>query len=59
MPQTSTALPNIVSEAEWRVAAEAFRAKEKELPRARAALAAERRRLPMFRIEKEYSFEGP
>src|SRR5690242_9114957 len=59
MPQVSTALPNIVSEAEWRVAAEALRAKEKELTRARDALAAERRRLPMFRVEKEYTFDGP
>jgi len=59
MPQVSTALPNIVSEAEWRVAAEALRAKEKALTRARDALAAERRRLPMFRVEKEYTFDGP
>jgi predicted dithiol-disulfide oxidoreductase (DUF899 family) len=60
MPQASSpALPNIVSEAEWRVAAEALRVKEKELTRARDALAAERRRLPMVRVEKEYTFEGP
>jgi predicted dithiol-disulfide oxidoreductase (DUF899 family) len=34
-------------------------AKEKELTRQRDALNAERRRLPMVRIEKEYVFEGP
>jgi predicted dithiol-disulfide oxidoreductase (DUF899 family) len=33
--------------------------KEKEATRARDALAAERRRLPMVRIDKNYAFEGP
>jgi predicted dithiol-disulfide oxidoreductase (DUF899 family) len=52
-------LPPIVSEEEWRAAVEAVRAKEKEQTRARDALAAERRRLPMVRIEKDYVLEGP
>ena len=52
------ALPQVVSEAEWRAAHEALLAKEKELTRARDALAAERRRLPMVRVEKSYTFEG-
>ncbi len=34
-------------------------AKEKEATRARDELAAERRRQPMVRIDKEYVFEGP
>src|SRR5207249_2780054 len=34
-------------------------AKEKEATHARDALAAERRRLPMVEIGKEYVFEGP
>jgi len=34
-------------------------AKEKEATRARDALAAERRRLPMVRIDKDYVFEAP
>ena len=34
-------------------------AKEKAATRERDALAAERRRLPMVRIEKDYAFEGP
>ena len=34
-------------------------AKEKELTRRRDALNAERRGLPMVRIEKDYVFEGP
>jgi predicted dithiol-disulfide oxidoreductase (DUF899 family) len=51
--------PPIVTEAEWRSAGEAILAKEKEATRALDALAAERRRLPMVRIEKHYLFEGP
>jgi predicted dithiol-disulfide oxidoreductase (DUF899 family) len=52
-------LPRIVSEAEWQEANEQLRAKEKEATKARDALAAERRRLPMVRIEKEYVVDGP
>jgi predicted dithiol-disulfide oxidoreductase (DUF899 family) len=52
-------LPRIVSEAEWQEAHEQLRAKEKEATKARDALAAERRRQPMVRIEKEYVFDGP
>ena len=59
MSSVNTALPRIVSEAEWRAAHEALLAKEKELTHARDALAAERRRLPMVRIEKDYVFDGP
>ncbi len=33
--------------------------KEKELTRARDALAAERRRMPRMAVDKEYAFEGP
>jgi predicted dithiol-disulfide oxidoreductase (DUF899 family) len=52
-------LPPVVSEAEWQAPLEALRAKEKDATRARDALAAERRRLPRVRIEKDYVFEGP
>ena len=52
-------LPPIVSETEWQEAREALLAKEKEATRARDALAAERRRLPRIRIDKEYVFDGP
>jgi predicted dithiol-disulfide oxidoreductase (DUF899 family) len=52
-------LPRIVSEAEWQEANEQLRAKEKEATKARDALSAERRRLPMVRIEKEYVVDGP
>ena len=33
--------------------------KEKELTRARDAMAAERRRMPWMAVEKDYRFEGP
>src|SRR5919201_2528931 len=52
-------LPHIVSATEWQAARETLLAKEKEATRARDALAAERRRLPIVRIDKGYSFEGP
>lgn len=49
----------VVTEQEWNVAREALLVKEKELTRARDALAAERRRLPIVHVGKEYRFEGP
>jgi predicted dithiol-disulfide oxidoreductase (DUF899 family) len=52
------AVPQVVSQEEWLAARKALLAKEKELTRARDALAAERRTLPMTRVEKEYVFEG-
>ena len=51
--------PPIVSREEWQRARDQLLVKEKVATRARDALAAERRRLPMFRIEKNYVFEGP
>jgi predicted dithiol-disulfide oxidoreductase (DUF899 family) len=52
-------LPPVVSHRQWESAIEKLRVKEKEATRAREALAAERRRLPMVRIEKDYVLEGP
>ena len=52
-------LPPIVSAAEWEAARDALLVREKQATRALDALAAERRRLPMVRIEKPYTFEGP
>jgi predicted dithiol-disulfide oxidoreductase (DUF899 family) len=48
-----------VSPKEWEAAREALLVREKELTRARDALAAERRRMPWLAVEKEYRFEGP
>src|SRR3954452_20211035 len=51
--------PPIVSAQEWEAAREKLLVKEKELTRARDALAAERRRMPWLAVEKDYRFEGP
>jgi predicted dithiol-disulfide oxidoreductase (DUF899 family) len=59
MSTKKTPLPEIVPEAEWLAAHEKLLAKEKEMTRALDALAAERRRLPMVRIDKAYAFDGP
>jgi predicted dithiol-disulfide oxidoreductase (DUF899 family) len=57
--QTQIGLPPIVSQAEWQQAIDAIRVKEKAATRARDALAAERRRLPMVKIDKPYEFTAP
>jgi predicted dithiol-disulfide oxidoreductase (DUF899 family) len=51
--------PKIVSPEEWEAARAALLVKEKEVTRARDALAAARRRMPMVLVEKAYRFEGP
>jgi predicted dithiol-disulfide oxidoreductase (DUF899 family) len=51
--------PPVVSPEEWEAARQQLLVKEKELTRARDALAAERRRMPWQAVEKEYVFEGP
>ena len=51
-------LPEVVSAEEWTEARLRLLAKEKELTRQHDALNAERRRLPMVRVEKDYVFEG-
>ncbi|KAI5459315.1 hypothetical protein BGZ63DRAFT_390699 [Mariannaea sp. PMI_226] len=49
----------VVSRDEWLAARKAFLEKEKELTRANDALSAERRDLPMVKVDKEYTFHGP
>jgi predicted dithiol-disulfide oxidoreductase (DUF899 family) len=51
--------PPIVSAEEWDVERQKMLVKEKELQRARDALAAQRRRMPWMAVEKEYEFDGP
>ena len=51
--------PSIVSPQEWEAARQQLLLKEKELTRARDALAAERRRMPWLAVEKKYEFDGP
>ena len=51
--------PRIVSRDEWLAARKALLDKEKIFTRERDALAQERRRLPMVRVEKQYVFDAP
>ncbi|MGW3592738.1 DUF899 domain-containing protein [Streptomyces fungicidicus] len=51
-------LPEVASRAEWRAARQELLVKEKAATRARDALNAERRRLPMVAVDREYVFEG-
>jgi predicted dithiol-disulfide oxidoreductase (DUF899 family) len=57
--ESGITFPTVVSAAEWQKARDALLVKEKAATHARDALAAERRRLPMVRIEKKYVFIGP
>ncbi|MCO1659518.1 DUF899 domain-containing protein [Pseudonocardia humida] len=61
LPNTElpTTTPPIVSAAEWDAARAALLVQEKELTRARDALAANRRRMPWLEVERDYAFDGP
>jgi predicted dithiol-disulfide oxidoreductase (DUF899 family) len=52
-------LPDVVSREEWLQARTELLAREKELTKVQAALNADRRRLPMVKVDKEYVFTGP
>ena len=56
--EKDTKRPKVVSPQEWEAARQKLLVKEKELTRARDALAAERRRLPWLAVEKKYKFDG-
>ncbi len=56
---TTSPLPPIVSEAEWRSALDEQIAREKAHTRERDRLNAARRRLPMNEVRADYVFEGP
>ncbi len=59
MENNKTGFPQIVSPEIWQKAQDDFIKKEKAFTQRYDALNAERRRLPMMEIEKEYLFEGP
>lgn len=59
MSENEIERPPVVSHQEWLEAQSEFRQKEKALTRQIDKLNAERRRLPMVEIEKEYVFNGP
>lgn len=51
--------PPVVTPKQWEAARQQLLIREKELTRARDALAAERRRMPWLQVEKDYEFNGP
>jgi predicted dithiol-disulfide oxidoreductase (DUF899 family) len=51
--------PAVVSAEDWNAAREQLLVHEKELTRARDALAARRRRMPWLAVDTSYEFEGP
>jgi predicted dithiol-disulfide oxidoreductase (DUF899 family) len=57
--KTITPHPSIASRSAWLAQRIALLEREKELTRLRDRIAAERRRLPMVPLEKDYVFEGP
>jgi predicted dithiol-disulfide oxidoreductase (DUF899 family) len=56
---TTAQTPPVVTRLEWDAAWQRLLVKEKELTRARDALAAQRRRMPWLAVDKRYQFEGP
>ncbi len=54
-----TVYPNVATREEWLAKRLKHLAHEKELTKHRDRVSAERRRLPMVKIEKDYLFEGP
>jgi predicted dithiol-disulfide oxidoreductase (DUF899 family) len=52
-------LPDVVSREQWLEARRQLLAREKEATRARDALNADRRRMPMVAVDLQYVFEGP
>src|SRR6185295_10382069 len=59
MPTTPTAYPDVATREEWLAARKKLLAREREVTHLRDAVNAERRRLPMVKVEKDYVFEGP
>jgi predicted dithiol-disulfide oxidoreductase (DUF899 family) len=51
--------PSIVTPTEWEAARRQLLVQEKEVTRARDALAAARRQMPWLAVAKEYTFDGP
>ena len=51
--------PKVVPESQWQSQRDSLLQQEKELTRQMDRVNAARRRLPMVKLEKTYSFEGP
>ena len=58
-PEIDMEHPTVASRAEWLAARRALLASEKEATRLRDAIAAQRRALPVVRIDNSYEFDGP
>jgi len=59
MSASKNSLPPIVSREEWLAERKTLLLKEKEMTKKMDQLSAERRRLPMVEVTKNYLFEGP
>jgi len=59
MPTTPAAYPEVATREEWLAARKKLLTREREVTHLRDAVNAERRRLPMVRVDKDYVFEGP
>lgn len=59
MTETNVPHPRIATQDEWLAERKELLAKEKEVTRQNDQVSAERRRLPMVKIEKDYTFDGP
>ncbi|HMH07664.1 MAG TPA: DUF899 domain-containing protein [Terriglobales bacterium] len=59
MTLNGTAAPPVVSREQWLADRKKLLAHEKELTKHYDSVSAERRRLPMVKIDKEYFFDGP
>jgi predicted dithiol-disulfide oxidoreductase (DUF899 family) len=59
MPVTPAAYPEVTTREDWVAARKKLLAREREVTHLRDAVNAERRRLPMVKVEKDYAFEGP
>lgn len=59
MSDSKYSLPKIVTREEWTAERKKLLEEEKKLTLQRDRLNAQRRKLPMVKIEKEYKFEGP
>ena len=58
MSTSTMSQPRIVSRAEWLTARKRLLAREKEVTQLRDAVNAERKRLPMVKVDKDYVFAG-
>jgi predicted dithiol-disulfide oxidoreductase (DUF899 family) len=59
MPSSTQVLPKVVSQEQWLKVRAELLAKEKAFTHAKDAIAAERRRMPMAKVEKNYVFDSP